>query len=94
VKRTYREAYDNLFTTKDGLDHLIIIRHLVTLLRTGEGWTLAEIMQYVSRSLGGEPCDAWLTLNALEHLWMRGELRSVAEQFGRGGTFIERWVRT
>lgn len=93
MKRSYREAYADLWTTKDGLDHLIIVRHLVSIMRPREGWTLSQIIDYVSTSL--EPhgvVDVWLVLNALEHLWMRGELRSEAKVFG--SSFVERWVRT
>jgi hypothetical protein len=91
VKRTYEQSYGDLFTTKDGLDTLIIVRHLVSIMRPREGWTLSQIINYVEQSLGDAP-DVWLVLNALEHLWMRGELRSEAKVFG--SNFIERWVRT
>lgn len=91
MKRTYREAYGDLWTTKDGLDTLIIVRHLVSMLAIGEGWTLSQIIEFVSRSLDNQAVDVWLVLNALEHLWLRGELRSEAKVFG--GSFIEKWVR-
>jgi len=92
MKRTYEQSYGDLFTTKDGLDHLIIVRHLVSIMRPREGWTLSQIIDYVGQSLGDEPVDVWLVLNALEHYWMHGELRSEAKVFG--STFIERWVKT
>ena len=93
MKRTYRESYGDLFTTKDGLDHLIIVRHLVSIMRPRDGWTLSQIIEYVATSL--EPhgvVDVWLVLNALEHCWMWGELRSETKVFG--ANFIERWVKT
>ena len=92
MRRTYREAYGDLWRTQDGLDTLIIVRHLVSLLAIGEGWTLSQIIEFVARSLDNQAVDVWLVLNALEHLWMRGEVRSEAKVFG--GSFIEKWVRT
>ena len=88
--RTYEQSYGDLFTYPEGLSHLYAVRHLVALMKPGESYTLSSWLFFLSRVMG--EVDAWLLLNALDHLWFCGELWR--HDSVEGNSIIQRWVRT
>ena len=91
-KQAHEIAYESLFSTPLGKDHLSIVGHLVRVMARGERWTLPRVVAFVAKMLRGRPACSVLTHEALVQCWLCGLLRSRMPA-GEDHELLVEWVK-